>query len=115
MCGGSWSPSRSEGSNGFVESVAIYPIIGYDMGIVLDNAVCLNVNWLPYWREPEEILYYTIHEITHVFYERHHVIPPLEECSFGRAVGLIPGAVAPERGSGRVCTLGAATVGGPSR
>ena len=55
----------------------IYPIIGYDMGIGLQGAVCMNCNCPAYLDDPSEMLYYLIHEATHVLYERAHEIPPL--------------------------------------
>jgi len=38
--------------------ITIYPIIGYEMGIGLNNAVCLNCNFEPYLNEPEEFLFF---------------------------------------------------------
>lgn len=57
--------------------ITVYPIIGYDMGIGLSGAACLNCNHEPYLAEPEELLYYLIHECVHVAYERHHSVPAL--------------------------------------
>ena len=57
--------------------IPIYPILGYDKGIGLSGAACLNVNYLPYLEEPFEFLAYAIHECVHVVYERHHRVPPL--------------------------------------
>lgn len=59
--------------------IPIYPIIGYDMGIGLDGAVCMNVNHAPYLAEPLEFLFYIIHECVHVIYERCHAVPPLAD------------------------------------
>ena len=57
--------------------ITIYPIIGYDMGIGLENMVCMNLNGEPYFAEPDEFLYFIIHECVHVIYEWHHTVPPL--------------------------------------
>ena len=59
--------------------ITIYPIIGYDMGVGLNSAVCMNLNCAAYINEPLEFLFYSIHECTHVIYERHHSIPTLAE------------------------------------
>lgn len=59
--------------------ITVFPIIGYDMGIGLDGAVCLNCNHEAYLAEPFEFLFYIIHECVHVIYERQHRIPPLSE------------------------------------
>lgn len=59
--------------------ITIYPIIGYDMGIGLNSVVCMNLNCASYINEPLEFLFYSIHECTHVMYERHHSIPTLAE------------------------------------
>lgn len=58
--------------------ITIYPIIGYDAGIGLENAVCMNLNWNQYLNDPHEFLYFMIHEVFHVLYERIHRIPPLK-------------------------------------
>jgi hypothetical protein len=60
-------------------NIVIYPIIGYDMGIGLKDAVCMNLNWRPYLNQPEEFLYYLIHECTHVIYERYHEVPAIRD------------------------------------
>ncbi len=59
--------------------IVVYPIIGYDMGIGLDGAVCMNANHGPYLAEPQEFLFYLIHECVHVIYERSHHVPALVE------------------------------------
>ncbi|HWQ46280.1 MAG TPA: hypothetical protein VN376_05400, partial [Longilinea sp.] len=59
--------------------ITVYPIIGYDMGIGLNGAACLNVNTPLYLAEPYEFLFYIIHEATHVIYERAHTIPRLAD------------------------------------
>jgi hypothetical protein len=59
--------------------IPVYPIIGYDMGIGLDGAVCLNCNHAPYLEHPGEFLFFIIHECVHVIYERRHHILPLRE------------------------------------
>lgn len=59
--------------------IPVYPILGYDMGIGLDGAACLNVNHAPYLAQPREFLFYAIHECTHVIYERSHRLPGLAE------------------------------------
>jgi hypothetical protein len=60
-------------------NIIIYPIFGYDMGIGLDNSVCMNLNCPAYLDEPMEFLFYAIHECTHVLYERRHPIPILAD------------------------------------
>jgi hypothetical protein len=60
-------------------NIAIYPIIGYDMGIGLNGAVCMNCNHSPYLSEPREFLFFVIHECMHVIYERCHRVPPLAD------------------------------------
>ncbi len=57
--------------------ITIYPILGYDMGIGLEEVVCQNCNVASYLAEPSEFFFYTIHECAHVLYERSHAIPPL--------------------------------------
>lgn len=59
--------------------ITIYPLIGYDMGIGLGGVVCMNCNCRSYLDEPNEFLFFIIHECVHVIYERHHRIKPLVE------------------------------------
>jgi hypothetical protein len=60
-------------------NMTIYPIIGYDMGIGLNDVVCMNCNCESYLVEPCEFLFYIFHECVHVIYERHHRVQPLSE------------------------------------
>lgn len=61
-----------------IHDIIIYPIIGYDAGIGLNDVVCMSLNWNQYLDNPHEFLYYMIHETFHVLYERIHEIPPLK-------------------------------------
>ncbi len=61
-----------------LSGITIYPLLGYDMGIGLQGAVCMNLNHTPYLEQPEEFLCYLIHECVHVVYERHHRVLPLQ-------------------------------------
>jgi hypothetical protein len=58
--------------------IVVYPILGYDMGIGLDGAACLNCNFSGYLEQPQEFLFYLIHECVHVLYERSHRLPGLQ-------------------------------------
>ncbi len=62
-----------------LEPIRIYPILGYDKGIGLNEAVCMNLNCQAYLDRPVEFLYYLIHETAHVLYERHQHVPALAE------------------------------------
>lgn len=59
--------------------IPIYPILGYDMGIGLAGAVCMNCNCRSYLDQPQEFLFYLVHESTHVIYARSHRLPGLQE------------------------------------
>ncbi len=59
--------------------IPIYPVIGYDMGIGLDGCACLNLNVPSYLENPDEFLFYSLHECVHVLYERSHPLAPLAE------------------------------------
>lgn len=54
------------------DSIVVYPIIGYDAGIGMSDKVCMNLNYKPYHRAPEEFLNTVIHESFHVLHERIH-------------------------------------------
>lgn len=58
-------------------TITLYPIIGYDMGIGLRDAVCMNLNYAPYMVCPEEFGFFIVHEAFHVVYERAHPVAPL--------------------------------------
>jgi len=62
-----------------LSTITVYPIVGYDAGIGFENAVCMNVNWNQYLNDSNEFLYFIIHEVFHVLYQRIHKIPPLEK------------------------------------
>jgi hypothetical protein len=63
--------------------ITIYPIIGYDMGIGLNDGVCMNCNNESYLVEPYEFLFFIIHECVHIIYERHHQVRPLSKVVTG--------------------------------
>ncbi len=67
-----------------LEPITIYPIIGYDMGIGLEETVCMNLNTHSYLEMPQEFLYYMIHECVHILYERRHTTPTLQEMLAGK-------------------------------
>jgi hypothetical protein len=60
-----------------LDSIIVYPILGYDKGIGLGDAVCMNLNCPAYLELPDEFLYYMIHEAAHVLFERRHKLPAL--------------------------------------
>ena len=61
-----------------VESITVYPIIGYDVGIGLSDSVCMSLNSSFYQKNPQEFLSTMIHEGFHVLYERIHGGPRLD-------------------------------------
>lgn len=52
--------------------VTIYPVIGYDVGIGIDGAACLNCNEPLFFESAREFLSVAIHETTHVLYDSVH-------------------------------------------
>ncbi len=62
-----------------LSGVVVYPILGYDMGIGLNEAVCMNLNFSRYLADPWEFFYYMIHETAHVLYQQCHAIPELAQ------------------------------------
>lgn len=61
-----------------LSTITVYPIVGYDAGIGVENAVCMNINWNQYLNDFNEFMYFIIHEVFHVLYQRSHKIPPLK-------------------------------------
>lgn len=62
-----------------LEAIVIYPIIGYDAGIGMDECICMNLNWWQkYFETPYEFLSCAVHETFHAIYERYHHIPNLD-------------------------------------
>ena len=61
-----------------LDDIVVYPIVGYDIGIGLNGRVAMNLNQRKYLEEPNEFLYYMIHEATHVVFERHHPLPDIK-------------------------------------
>jgi hypothetical protein len=62
-----------------LDRITIYPIIGYDMGIGLQETVCMNLNTDSYLASPREFFYFMIHEAFHCIYERSHFIPAFSQ------------------------------------
>ncbi len=62
-----------------IRDITIYPIIGYDAGIGFHNTVCMNLNWDQYFNDPHEFVYFVIHEVFHILYQRIHKILPLTD------------------------------------
>ncbi len=59
--------------------MVIYPVIGYDMGIGIDDCVCMNINSSLYLNDPHEFLYMAMHESSHALYERVHGYPKISD------------------------------------
>ena len=78
--------------------IPVYPILGYDMGIGLDGAACLNCNHAAYLEQPEEFFFFIIHECVHVIYERSHPVRPLKGGDNPHRLALVFQPVAAERG-----------------
>lgn len=54
------------------DSIIVYPVIGYDIGIGINNIVCVNLNSEICLRDCRELISIIIHETTHVYYEHIH-------------------------------------------
>lgn len=63
----------------FLGDIWVYPVLGYDLGIGLKGAVCMNLNANLYMEHHMEFLYFIMHEAFHVAYERIHTIPMLRD------------------------------------
>ena len=63
----------------YLDNVWVYPIIGYDTGIGHNGAACMNLNSPKYLSDHKEFLYFVMHEVFHVVYERIHRIPDLAD------------------------------------
>lgn len=50
----------------------IYPVIGYDIGIGLNNKVCINLNSEILLQDYRELISIIIHESSHTYYESIH-------------------------------------------
>lgn len=61
------------------EHLTLYPIIGYDVGIGLENALCLNLNNNIYLQDYREFFCMAVHEGFHALYETIHPLKNLSE------------------------------------
>jgi len=59
--------------------ITIYPVFGYDIGIGLEDGVCVNLNEWLFFKDPRQFLYLAIHECTHTLYSRIHGLPDIED------------------------------------
>ena len=51
---------------GFNFNPTIFMILGYDMGIAFNGNVVMNVGYSLYLENPREVLYFAIHELSHL-------------------------------------------------
>ena len=56
----------------YVCTSTVYFSIGYDMGIAFNDNVVIDLSFLYYQEFPEEILYFIIHELSHVVLYTYH-------------------------------------------
>lgn len=52
--------------------ILVFPVVGYDIGIGMDNIICFNLNSELFLTNHREVLTILIHETTHILYERIH-------------------------------------------
>jgi len=76
------SLARFAGSEDLAQ-VTIYPIAGYDVGIGVEGAACLNVNSPLFLEQPEEFGYLAIHESCHVLYGLSRPLPEIAGMTAG--------------------------------
>jgi hypothetical protein len=84
QAGPRWAAEVTAELSRFVDSDALdgvvaYPVIGYDAGIGMDEAACLNVNWPVYLERPQEFPYMIAHEVCHVIYKRTRPFPEIAQ------------------------------------
>ncbi|NIQ04853.1 MAG: hypothetical protein GWO20_03695 [Candidatus Korarchaeota archaeon] len=61
------------------DDITIYPVFGYDIGIGLEQGVCINLNENIFFDNPRQFLYLAIHESTHTVYGRIHGVPSIHD------------------------------------
>ncbi len=61
------------------KDITIYPAFGYDIGIGLEEGVCINLNEGLFFHVPRQFLYLAIHECSHTLYSRIHGIPDIDD------------------------------------
>jgi len=54
-----------------LEEITVYPVIGYDVGIGLNQHVSMNLNYAGYLKHDNEFLYMMMHECFHAAYEKY--------------------------------------------
>jgi len=81
--GGSWSKVMKTELDRVVpdekKDITIYPVFGYDIGIGLEEGVCINLNEELFFDDPRHLLYLAIHECSHTLYSRVHGLPSIDE------------------------------------
>jgi len=61
------------------KDITIYTVFGYDIGIGLEDGVCVNLNEWLFFHDPRQFLYLGIHECSHTLYSRIHGIPDIDD------------------------------------
>lgn len=56
----------------FELKTTVYFSIGYEKGIVFDNDIVIDLSFSYYQQNPDEILYFILHELSHVVYLTYH-------------------------------------------
>lgn len=61
------------------KDITIYPVFGFDIGIGLEDGVCINLNEQLFFDDPCHFIYLAIHESSHALYSRIHGMPNIME------------------------------------
>ena len=61
-----------------VDNITVNPVFGYDIGIGLNNNVCVNLNEQLFFDKPEEFMFIAMHESSHVLYDRINDFPSID-------------------------------------
>ena len=62
----------------------LYPIVGYDIGVVSEGNAFLNLGHQLFHEHERELLYFTMHELHHVGYTHYNAIYSLDELKTNR-------------------------------
>ncbi|MFW5927937.1 MAG: DUF5700 domain-containing putative Zn-dependent protease [Thermoplasmatota archaeon] len=56
----------------YKDDITIHPVFGFDIGIGLNDNVCINLNEQLFFDDPKEFMFIALHECSHVLYDRIH-------------------------------------------
>ncbi len=70
-----WNESAAYLPSGALSGAVLYLTVGYDIGVAMDGQASLNLAHQHFASNPGELLFYAIHELHHVGFQKYNPLP----------------------------------------